>query len=446
VESRFVRVSGERRDLPKMTTDPRIRLAEWAATRLGIESVELHEISGGASNAGFQVFDSENRSLPVAFLRASLDGVTGQGYTLQREGAILAAAAKLGFPVARVLGTRDDPDSLLMGFVEGESRPDPAEVERVAAQYMALIAALHASDATQFPVDSHDTMAAAVQADLGSWLADAQQNRSIDDPLIALAARVLEIRAPSWAGPPALVHGDVGAGNFLTSNGEVTAMLDWELAHLGDPHEDPAWLWMRGAHTSFGNPLDRFAEYEAAAGVAIDHDRLAWHVTFVMWKSMTALRGRLNRAVPGELAMIPLVVGLAYDVLLGAQLVKLIGGATIPPIGEPDCQQSTESNLSEELLHVADLERDQRVVLEFLRDSAAQAEWVQCKLAEDCSHVLGIEPDNLLAYINTCPPERLLDTAIVLTRAAERQAQASPRSIRRIERAHKIGLGRTASP
>lgn len=122
----------------------------------------------------------------------------------------------------------------------------------------------------------------------------------VDD---ALAARVLTERMPSGDGPPSLVHGDVGAGNFLTVDGEVSAMLDWELAHLGDPHEDLAWLWMRGAHSSLGDPFTRFAEYELASGTTIDHDRLAWHLALVMWKSVTAVHGRLRSAVPGDLAM-----------------------------------------------------------------------------------------------------------------------------------------------
>ncbi|MDO8364192.1 MAG: phosphotransferase, partial [Actinomycetota bacterium] len=235
--------------------------------------------------------------------------------------------------------------------------------------------------------------------------------------------------------------GDVGAGNFLTLDGEVTAMLDWELAHLGDPHEDLAWLWMRGAHTSFGDPETRFAEYEAASGLQVDRARLAWHVAFVMWKSITSLHGRLRAAVPGELAMVQLIVALTYDALLGTQLVRVLGGS-LPLLQQAALRtHSVEANLAEELLGVARLAPDQRVVLEYLRNAAALAQWQARALADECRTQLGIEPEQLLQHVQHCPSEQLPAVAAVLTRDADRRATGSPKSVRRIERAQRIGLG-----
>lgn len=421
------------------------RLARWAAECLGVESVELRAVLAGAGNLGFAVHTpaDDDGDSPVAFLRTKMgsDGASGLGYSLQREGAILEVAGTLGFPVAPVLGTLADPDALLMGFVPGVGRPDPDEIERVAPKYVALVAAVHRSDATLFPVEQHDTMEAAMRADLRAWTGDAEDRGVLDVPLIALAARVLAERLPPGEGPPCLVHGDVGAGNFLALDGEVAAMLDWELAHLGDPHEDLAWLWMRGAHTSFGDPLARFAEYEAASGVAIDHARLAWQLALVMWKSVIALHGRLRAVAPGELAMIALTVARTYDALLGAQLVRVLGGSLGLLAMAPERVGVVEANLADELLHVTDLAADQRVVLEYLRDSAALGDWQRRELRRDCDEVLGIEPDGLLDHVRSCPSEGLLAVATVLGRAADRAAMASPKSVRRIERAQRIGLG-----
>jgi len=426
-----------------MSDDRRDTLAAWAATCLGVPAVELREFLGGAGNLGYQVL-APGSETPIAFLRTKLGGEQHDnlGYSLAREGAILRVAAELGFPVAPVIGTHDEPDALLMGFVEGSSRADAAETEVVAPKYLALVARIHASDAGRFPVRQFATLGEAIAGDYAAWLAEAHDLGVLDDPLIALATRVLREHMPGGDGPPSLVHGDVGAGNFLTLHGEVSAVIDWELAHLGDPHEDLAWLWMRGAHAPFGDPQTRFAEYAAASGTHLEQGRLAWHVALVMWKSVLALHGRLRRAVPGELAMVQLIVALTYDVLLAAQLQRVLGGQGERQQLPPEPAISAEANLAQEVLALAPLAPDQRVVLEYLRDSAALGDWLRATLATDCRERLGVEPAALLAHVRDCPSADLPTVADVLAAHAERRALTSPKSVRRIERALTIGLGR----
>lgn len=421
------------------------RLSRWVASCLGVDRVALRPLLGGASNLGFVVHDGHDHTRPVAFLRvrSANDDPGRLGHTLRREGEILRTARQLGFPVAPVLGTCDHPDAILMAFVPGISRPDEHDIERVAPEYLGWIARIHRSDPSLFPVEQHATVHDAMTTDLAMWALDADDRDVLDEPLLAMAHRVLIERMPPGDMAPSLLHGDVGAGNFLTSDGEVTALLDWELAHLGDPHEDLAWLWMRGAHTNFGDPFKRFAEYEAVAGTTIDHDRLAWHLAFVMWKSMIAIHGRLRCVVPGELAMVQLIVGLAYDALLGAQLVKLLGGSFELLEHAPERSHSVGANLTAELLHLTDPPADQRVVLEHLRDVSALADWQRRGLARDCASMLGIAPDGLPEHVRSCDSDELLAVATVIARAADRAAHTSPKATRRIERARRIGLGTT---
>ena len=79
------------------------------------------------------------------------------------------------------------------------------------------------------------------------------------------------------------MHGDYRLGNFLERNGRITAILDWELVHLGDPVEDLGWAFLpqyRG-----GTPLvcglaseaDFLARYEAQAGVPVDRASLRFY-------------------------------------------------------------------------------------------------------------------------------------------------------------------------
>jgi aminoglycoside phosphotransferase (APT) family kinase protein len=71
-----------------------------------------------------------------------------------------------------------------------------------------------------------------------------------------------------------VVHGDYRVGNFLRQGGRITAILDWELVHLGDPHEDLAWAGLRafspGSRRVGGLiDLDVFhSRYSASSGFA----------------------------------------------------------------------------------------------------------------------------------------------------------------------------------
>jgi prepilin-type processing-associated H-X9-DG protein len=79
------------------------------------------------------------------------------------------------------------------------------------------------------------------------------------DALIDLAFAWLDKHPPTPPDAPLLVHGDAGPGNFLFADGHLTALLDWELAHPGDPTEDLAWFSMRSAM----GPVPDFAERPA---------------------------------------------------------------------------------------------------------------------------------------------------------------------------------------
>src|SRR6202044_2789450 len=71
------------------------------------------------------------------------------------------------------------------------------------------------------------------------------RRNGIDDPLAEMAFRWLRLALPDVDARPVLVQGDTGPGNFLFADGRITAIVDWELAHLGDPMEDLAWLSLR---------------------------------------------------------------------------------------------------------------------------------------------------------------------------------------------------------
>ncbi len=78
-----------------------------------------------------------------------------------------------------------------------------------------------------------------------------------------------------------IVHGDAGPGNFLFEGDRVTALLDWELVHYGDPMADLAMLCLRMLFQGFVPLPEAFAAYEAAGGYPVDLKRLRfWRLLF----------------------------------------------------------------------------------------------------------------------------------------------------------------------
>jgi hypothetical protein len=73
------------------------------------------------------------------------------------------------------------------------------------------------------------------------------------------------------------VQGDTGPGNFLYQDGAVTGIIDWELAHLGDPMDDIAWLSWRTTQHGFTHFPDRMREYEQHSGITVDDARVRYY-------------------------------------------------------------------------------------------------------------------------------------------------------------------------
>ena len=97
------------------------------------------------------------------------------------------------------------------------------------------------------------------------------------DPALVFSLRWLRDHIPPYDGPPVLVQGDTGPGNFMYLGGRVTAVVDWELAHLGDPMDDIAWLSLRATQEPFTDFPTRLREYEALSGNVIDEDRVRYY-------------------------------------------------------------------------------------------------------------------------------------------------------------------------
>ncbi len=224
------------------------------------------------------------------------------------EFAALQVLHARGVRVARPLWI--DPDGVACGepcfvteWVPGTASLDlmqqPADDprRRAVALGMADVAAtLHTVDWESAGVDFLPlvTRETAALAQLDEWEDTFLRQRMEPLPVLVYAFDSLRDRVPA-ASRVSVVHGDFRFGNVLYDDSGVTAMLDWEMVHLGDPLEDLAWAHRTRWGLEQFVPLDEFvARYTEASGIAVDPDAFRWHRMFAELKhtviSLTAAR------------------------------------------------------------------------------------------------------------------------------------------------------------
>jgi aminoglycoside phosphotransferase (APT) family kinase protein len=113
-------------------------------------------------------------------------------------------------------------------------------------------------------------------------------------PVLRAAIRRLRRTPPPPPIKPAIVHGDYRRGNFLfDTTGQIRAILDWEMCHLGDPYEDLGWaldpIWGQMSSEVPGGMIDRdqaLRTWTNSSGLTLDPQALAWWELFAQVKGM----------------------------------------------------------------------------------------------------------------------------------------------------------------
>jgi len=241
---------------------------------------DVVRLSGGASRDTFR-FVADGR--PLILQRQRGGDVRDMGI----EASVVRAAGVAGAPVAELVASSADASSLgsaymIMTAVEGETiarkilRDDQfAHARKVLpAQLGAALAQVHAV--------ATDGLTALPMSDQLNQYREVLDLLGQPHPTFELVFKWLEANRPAVQ-PPVLVHGDFRLGNVVVGEEGLRAILDWELAHLGDPMEDLGWLcvkaWRFGSRlpvAGVGTYDQLFAAYEAAGGGAVDPDVVRW--------------------------------------------------------------------------------------------------------------------------------------------------------------------------
>ncbi|NPU10642.1 phosphotransferase family protein [Bradyrhizobium sp. 83002] len=274
-------------------------VASFMAGATGVRGAA--KLSGGASQETWR-FDIVHPDGDVgAILRRSPKGygaAPGRAAGLDNEATLMRLAHAAGVPSPEVLHVLSPENDLGTGFimrrVEGETiarkilrDPQYAQARpRLARQLGGIAAGIHGISRAALPALREMSTTKEI-AEL------AREYRSFDwpRPVFDLALRWLAQNDPGPSAEVSLVHGDFRNGNLIIGTDGVLAVLDWELAHLGDPMEDLGWIcvnsWRFGEIDKpvggFGPREELFAGYEAA-GRKVDADRVKF------WEVMGTLR------------------------------------------------------------------------------------------------------------------------------------------------------------
>jgi aminoglycoside phosphotransferase (APT) family kinase protein len=269
-----------------VATDLDASVVDWIREVTGAATMHIERRSAGASRAGYAVdVVRDDGTTSALWLRIDTGfGPQSHGvYTLRREAAVYRALAPTAVMVAPLVAVHPTAEAFLLERVEGRNWfaevRDPDEQLALATSFMWQLAELHRLDPRDLALPElgePDRVSKHVLEEIDIW--DEQYRRQREpDALLLLALSWLRRHLPpdgDW--PVVLVQGDTGPGNFMYRDGEIVAITDWEMAHLGDLHDDLGWVYVRDLQERFTHMPDRLRDYEAASGRTIDADRLRY--------------------------------------------------------------------------------------------------------------------------------------------------------------------------
>jgi aminoglycoside phosphotransferase (APT) family kinase protein len=305
------------------------RVTEWMVANIPdvVAPLAVEFISGGRSNLTYRIVDGAGRELVLR--RPPLGNVLQSAHDMGREHRIIAALAPTDVPVAKALGYCDDlavngAPFYVMGFVGGavlatitdaEAYPE-ASRGPASDDLIDVLCRLHAVDPDAVGLETLARKEGYIQRQLKRWHRQFEQSKTRELPLLDEVHRRLAERIPPqrWTG---IVHGDFRLGNMILSpTGELLAVLDWELATLGDTLADLGWLlssWVEAGEPTRGPfpPPTSAAGFPTRAELADRYSRatgrdlsdLPYYLAFARWRGACINEGvynRYKRAVMGE--------------------------------------------------------------------------------------------------------------------------------------------------
>jgi len=320
-------------DPPGLALSPlRAYLAEHAA-QLGVGAgdgaLSAQLIAGGKSNLTYVLSGQrDGASASWVLRRPPLGHVLATAHDMTREFRVLAALAPTGVPVPEVHLLCEDPDVIgapfyVMEFVEGtvyreKSQTTALTAERARAMSWALVdvlADLHAVDPAAVGLGDFGRPEGYLERQVARWGKQLAASRSREVPGIDALHEALGESVPK-SQRAAIVHGDYRLDNAIVDEQDrIAAVLDWEMATLGDPLADLGLLcvyWTEletlGGGAALTSAVDSDAGFPAqdelveryASRSGLDVTPLPWYIAFGYFKLAVIAEGIYYRYLQGQ--------------------------------------------------------------------------------------------------------------------------------------------------
>jgi aminoglycoside phosphotransferase (APT) family kinase protein len=303
-------------------------------------------IAGGKSNLTYRVSGTDT---DVVLRRPPLAHVLPTAHDMAREYTVIAALHPTGFPVPVPMHLCQDPEPIgapfyLMSYVDGRvlrgadelARLDAVTVRRVGEVLVDTLAALHATDPAAVGLAGFGRPDGYLERQVRRWHQQWDASKTRELATLEECADVLrkEVPAPARAG---IVHGDYRLDNVMVSQdvSRILAVLDWEMATLGDPLADLGLLAVYtvlaaeglspsqgtfGPEQGFPSAREMVQRYAETAPESGPVDQIGWYVALGYYKLAIISEGIHARYLMG------MTVGEGFDTM-GERVPRLIDRA-----------------------------------------------------------------------------------------------------------------------
>ncbi len=294
---------------------------------IGAGEIQARPIGEGHSNVTYLI---ERSGTQVVLRRPPRPPLPPSAHDVLREARLLRALAPTPARVPAVLAVCEDPDVIgcpfyVMERIEGEvivaSVPpvldSPAQRRQIGEELIEALAEIHAVDWRAAGLEGFGKPTGYLERQLrrfgGLWAL----NKTREIPAVERVGAWLLENMPE-SGPATIVHGDYRLGNTIFAAqppARLAAVLDWEMATIGDPLADLGYLCMMwtesgdptsgmrehlGAVTraeGFPTRMELIGAYEERTGRSMED--LRWYTTLALWKSVVFMEGNYRRALAG---------------------------------------------------------------------------------------------------------------------------------------------------
>jgi aminoglycoside phosphotransferase (APT) family kinase protein len=311
-------------------TEPLLHLEPLAAfldaAGLGAGAIEAETIGAGHSNVTFLLRRGDER---LCLRRPPRGPLPRSAHDVVREARLQVALSAHGVRTPQVLAICEDLDVIgapfyVMGFLEGHvlERELPTVLAgkdagpRIAQQLVDRLVELHAVDPAADELAAFGRPSGYLERQLGRFRGLFEANATREIPEVIAVADWLAAHRPQHS-DNAVVHGDYRLGNVMFADrapAEIIALLDWEMATLGDPLADLGYLTATWAQTD--DPRDPILDLSAltrtagfpgrdwiasryADATGRDIGALPWYQVLALWKASIFLENGYGRFVAG---------------------------------------------------------------------------------------------------------------------------------------------------